>query len=354
MENAEVTEDGAETHVPMPSGQEVEELREEVEQLRKQLQELKQAEASARAVAKMAEPVQAAATPAPVPDAPAAIAMSLPRAAEPTVLMGANEPAPTFATPAVPQPIQPPVAASVPEPHDASKVAGLAEDVAEAKRTEAKVGTERKGQVPMSLPNWAKPKLEPPKIDPEQEVIDQLLPEPELDFSKAPKLVRSDDPNDPFSIYKPTRAKMGKWTLTALIVVLVGMVAAGVWKLGVVQNLMMRRQRNAVATAVATPPASVPAKAVAANGQLAESGAAATPTPVTATVKAVTPSVAPAKEITAEIPPNGKRAKGAKAADFHTAGPTPDAARKVVAKNNANAASKGAKKKKRQKKWSKK
>ena len=339
VESAEITEDGAEVHAPMPSDKEVEELREEVELLRKQLQELKQAEDSAKAVARMAEPVEHGPGPvaaAPVAAAPPAIAMSLPRAAEKPELMDANEPAPTVtpaaaAPPTVPPPT-PPVQMAPPPALD--KTFGLASDVAEANRNEQRAVEARKPQTPMALPNRV---VE--KIDPEQEVIDQLLPQPALDFSKAPKFVRSEDPNDPYSIYKPTRAKMGKWTLVALVMVLVATLTASVWKLGVVQNLMTARQRKAAVAAQTMPTApAVTAKTVA-PGPVAGTNASKeveTATPGTAAAATVTPeTTAPSAVVAAERPKEivkGSAGKTAKASDFHAAGPTPDATAKTVEK----------------------
>ena len=79
--------------------------------------------------------------------------------------------------------------------------------------------------------------MAPAKIDPEQEVIDQLLPQPELDFSKAPIPPKRGDWDDPYSIYKPERAKIGKQVLVLLALVLVGVVGLGALKLGVVDRL---------------------------------------------------------------------------------------------------------------------
>jgi TonB family protein len=359
VESAEITEDGAEVHAPMPSDKEVEELREEVELLRKQLQELKQAEDSAKAVAKMAEPVEHAPAPVaatPDPVVPPAIAMSLPRAAEKPVLMDANEPAPTFTAPVTgppPTPLPTPPVQVAPQtpmapPPALARTFGLSSDVAEANRNAQKAVEARKPPTPMALPNRV---VE--KIDPEQEVIDQLLPQPALDFSKAPKFVRSEDPNDPYSIYKPTRAKMGKWTLTALALVLVGAVTIGVWKLGVVQNLMTARQRKAAAAAQSVPTApAVTAKTVApvAVAGTNEAKAVETATPGTAGAAAVTPeTTAPAAVVSAEQLKEivkGSAGKTAKAADFHAAGPSPDVTSKVPEKNTAGASRKAAGKKK--------
>lgn len=327
VESAEVTEDGAEVHGPAPTDQEVEELREEVELLRKQLEELKRAETSAKAVAKMAEPAK---------EAPTQVAAEKPE------LMQTSEPAPTNApaandwTPAV-------VPASPSVPPGLSKNFGLSSDVAEAKRSEQVVAGGRTTHVGMSLPN-----REAPRIDPEQEVIDQLLPQPALDFSKAPTMVRGADPNDPYSIYKPTRAKMGKWTLVALVMVLVGVVGGGVWKSGVVQSIVGARRSKEASTVAASPvrtagvPQTVATNATEpGNADAAEGKAAAV---VTAPAGVAAPSGAV----------NGKGLKPAKAADFHAAGPTPEAPNPVAAKKNesgadaakrANSAAKGVKKK---------
>ncbi len=303
VESAEVTEDGAEVHGPAPTDQEVEKLREEVELLRKHLAELKQAETSARAVAKMAEPA-----------APTQVAAEKPE------LMQTSEPAPVNApvvndfTPAV-------VVAPPSAPPGLAKNFGLSSDVAEAKRSE-QVAAGRTTHVGMALPNRPAP-----KIDPEQEVIDQLLPQPALDFSKAPTMVHGADPNDPYSIYKPTRAKMGKWTLVALMLVLAGVVGAGVWKSGVVQSIVSARRGKEAATVAAAPVTAtgVP-KAAATNG--AEAGNA-----VSGEGKAAAEVATPA-DVRGAV--NGKDLKPAKASDFHAAGPTPDAANLVAEKKNGS------------------
>ncbi len=326
VETAEVTEDGAETHAPAPTGQEVEELREQVELLRKQLAELKQAETSARAVAQMAEP---AAISVPVTPPPAVESRSI-AAERPVELMDNSEPAPTLAPEikiAVPPPpvtLVPPVAAPS-APPALTKNFGLSADVAQAKRGEQVLATGRTTHVAMSLPN-----REAAKIDPEQEVIDQLLPQPSLDFSKAPALVRGADPNDPYSIYKPTRAKMGKWTLVALVMVLAGVVGAGVWRSGVVQSLLSMRHKK-----------EIPEEATAGPGKSAAAGQAVATKDGEPANGGATEKRAEAPVATAAAPSTlvvSKDLKGAKAADFHAAGPVPEAPSKVAEKKNGKEA----------------
>ncbi|HEY2119600.1 MAG TPA: TonB family protein [Candidatus Acidoferrum sp.] len=342
ISTAEVTEDGAEVHAPPPSDEEVESLREEVEALRKQLQQLMQAEETAKAVAKLAEPA-AGSAPMPVQVAPAApvsppapVVASVPRVEE--QVMSANEPAPTF--PSASAPIVPPTvaaAASDQVPAAPWKSYGLSDDVAAANHQKTlHASSGRPGQVAMSLPN----RDAAPKVDPEQEVIDQLLPQPALDFSKVPKQVHGTDPNDPYSIYKPAKAKMEKWLLVLLAVVLVGVVGGGVWKLGVIQNIGKRRLQKAAAGEQMKV---VPAPVAAANG----SGAAND----TAAPDGNTAAIAPAVAVNPPLP-NAKEKKGANAGDFHTAGPTPEAVSKEaergadVGKRSTSAAAKGASKKK--------
>ncbi len=59
------------------------------------------------------------------------------------------------------------------------------------------------------------------EIDP----LEDLLPKPALDFSRAPKHV---DPNDPFNIYRPERKGVGKQELVVGAVVLAVVLVAGV------------------------------------------------------------------------------------------------------------------------------
>jgi TonB family protein len=59
------------------------------------------------------------------------------------------------------------------------------------------------------------------EIDP----LEDLLPKPALDFSRAPKHV---DPNDPFNIYRPERKGVGKQELVVGAMVLTVVLVAGV------------------------------------------------------------------------------------------------------------------------------
>jgi TonB family protein len=315
ISTAEVTEDGAEVHAPPPSQAEVEVLREQVEVLRKQLQELKQAEQVAKAVAKMAEPV----VPAPPPPMPG----NLPRAEE--QVMSANEPAPAFPSADATPIVAPKVAEAASQQVPAAPWKSYSEDVAAANHEKPQVPVSaRPSQIAMTLPN----RDLVPKIDPEQEAIDQLLPQPALDFSKMPKYVPGADPDDPYSIYKPAKARMEKWILVLLVLVLVASVSGGVWKLGVIQNIVKSRAQKAAATAQARNSPTVPAAASTGDSDASES---AMPEQNSATPAITSPVAANASPNAA----SAKEKKDAMAADFHTAGPTPDAvtadARKAVA-----------------------
>ncbi len=200
VESAENTEDSGTPLTVAPTGKEVAELREEVEALRRQLQEMKKAEAAAKAVANMAAPGEST---------PASQNWVAPVAGKKQeTLASVNDQTPI--APAAP--VAPAVAATV---------------------------VARNSHVAMSLPN-----REPARIDPEQEVIDQLLPQPALDFSKAPIPPKRGDWDDPYSIYKPTRAKLGKWVLVLLALALVGVVALGAWKLGFLARLTAAVKRT--------------------------------------------------------------------------------------------------------------
>ena len=191
---------------------------------------------------------------------------------------------------------------------------GLAEDVAVAnKRAQTAAPTptptsERKPQTPMALPN----RNLTPKVDPEQELIDQLLPQPALDFSKAPKHLNDVNPDDPYSIYKPTKAKMEKWILVTLVLVLVGAVGLGVWKLGLIQRFAWHSaKKNAPATQSVAAPTPVPPVTAAAEKE---------PPPADRS-----PAGENAASATGTKPPlDETERKAPNAADFHTAGPTPE------------------------------
>lgn len=209
-----IEESGADVEA-MPTDKEVEELREKVEALRRQLDELRRAETSAKTVTAMAGSAEAA-----------------------------------------------PVAAL-------GKVAS--EDQA-TRVQEVEPVVARSSHVAMKLPNQA-----PAKIDPELAVIDQLLPQPALDFSKAPILER--DPNDPYSIYKPTRAKVEKWLLVLLVMGLVAAVGVGALSLGLLNRFKAAREKTEQAREVAAAKVPESAKSAAkpkAGGDVAGTGAATT------------------------------------------------------------------------------
>ncbi len=111
---------------------------------------------------------------------------------------------------------------------------------------EAAPAAERNSHVPMQLPHGASeeqettnPELQMQEMaesDPEAELLDELLPKPALDFSKVPKRGAADG-EEPYSIYKPERAKIEKIALGVLAVVLVGAIGFGVWQLGLLARL---------------------------------------------------------------------------------------------------------------------
>ena len=291
VESAEKIEESGVPEPATPTGKEVEELRGEVEALRRQLGEMKRAEAAAKAVANMTAPTEN------TPAARSGSSEILEPAYESKPTKIANVSAPT------PEPVAPPVPVVTPEP----------------------VAT-RKSHVAMSLPN--RPAV---KIDPEQEVIDQLLPRPELDFSNAPIPSKYRDPNDPYSIYKPTRAKMGKWTLVLLLFVLVGAIGLGAWKLGFVQRLVRSAEQENLAAGEAKPVAAtkvaeVPKSAaplVTAN----DSGAAAT----VANVPASAPAAAMVPKADASVPAAGNAEVNASESESVAAAEPAKKAREKVA-----------------------
>lgn len=333
---AEVTEDSVDVHAPLPSNEEVKSLRGDVAALKEQLKST----AKMAEVAPALEPIEAVAPVAPVGPPQVAVGVQ-------EELMAANEPAPTLpavnvpsfepavvVAPAVPHP--PPLAVPEAKGPVSGKTFALAEDVAAAKKREVKpaVTSGRPGQVAMSLP-----KLEPPKIDPEQEVIDQLLPQPELDFSKIPPPRSSSaDPDDPYSIYKPAKVKREKWVLLLLTVGLLGAVGFGVWKLGLVQGRMTRWADKKSAQVAAKGKTNAAAPTAPATGALVTAAGKETATTENgegaaaqaATEPATAGSDAPPGSATAEnaVPVAVAGNVPAKASDFHAAGPAPDAAAK--------------------------
>jgi TonB family protein len=142
-------------------------------------------------------------------------------------------------------------------------------------------------EVPKSgLPNAGSSKPELPKNDPEADLLDELLPRPALDFSKAPKQVVADG-EGPYAIYKPERVKFGKWALGILALVLVGVLAIGARELGLLAQLRaLTVRKTAPATAVVkqVAPTKTP-DAGAKHATASETTGAANPGP-TADVKA--------------------------------------------------------------------
>ncbi len=262
----ETTEDDRSEPVAAPKSEDVAQLKDEVAALKAQLQELRgkqgpddkeavarrlaAAEAAARSAAeteagqkaeeearKKAEHGRASATEIEAKQraegsaAPATIGMKLP-------IMGAGEPAPEAPAPGMPQ-----------------------EAVPTAKE----------------------------EIDP----LEDLLPKPALDFSRAPKHA---DPNDPFNIYRPERKGIGKQELVVGAVVLAIVLVAGVgaWYKNLLPFLHRAPKENVAVNTTDTANPAAPASGTngAASGATTTNGGSAQPAAVsTAPTRPATPPV---------------------------------------------------------------
>jgi TonB family protein len=243
VEAVEDTEYVLEEPAPAPSKEEVEHLRDEVEMLRQQLREMSRAGTGPKMESNpesKSEPIegskpkriQAPATAARASTRPEdTIGVAIPWPKEPEMVQAelAREAAPEEARSSH-------VKMQLPRASDAEpEIAGQESPVT--------------GSVPQQQ---TRPQL--PPNDPEADLLDELLPKPALDFSKAPK--RRAKEGEPYSIYKPERAKFGKLALGILSVVLAGALGIGVWQLGLVNRLAaLRLKKNAVAPAVVKPSA---------------------------------------------------------------------------------------------------
>lgn len=232
IESADPIQDDGAATADGPAGEELDELRERVGTLRRQVRELQEAKTSAKTVEEMVG-ADGTGTAAEFAAASERTGSSYEQKVE--MLVPANEPAPIAPLIATAAPFEPAVVVT---------------------RTAAPPAVERSSHVGMSLPN--RPQVKE-TIDAEQEAIDQLLPQPALDFSKAP--IPERDPNDPYSIYKPTRAKMEKWTLGVLVLVLAGAVGFGIWSVGVVPRLVRWMNRTTPAAKTSEAPKRAPAAA---------------------------------------------------------------------------------------------
>ena len=266
VEAEEITEDDRSEPLAAPKSEDVAQLKDEVAALKAQLQELRgkqgpddkeavarrlaEAEAAARSAAetearqkaeeearKKAERGSAPTTEIEAKQwaegsvAPATIGMKLP-------IMGVGEPAPAAPAPGMPQ-----------------------EAVPTAKE----------------------------EIDP----LEDLLPKPALDFSRAPKHV---DPNDPFNIYRPEREGVGKQELVVGAVVLAVVLVAGVgaWYKNLLPFLHRAPKENvAVNTAdTANPVGPTSGTNSASSGATTTNGGSAQPAAMSATpTRPTTPPV---------------------------------------------------------------
>ena len=251
--SAEATEEPAAEPVAAPKTEEVDSLRQEVEALREQLKALTEAKKKEQEEAdrKAAEAVRKAQEEADA--AIAALAAKRDAATKPLIKM--NLPAAPTVAP------QPAVAASpkplVPQPMQPLKSS-------------------------QPLPKPAKPLTPPENSSPsaERDAFEDLLPEPELDFSNAP--IPGERPDDDrYSIYKPLRKKVG--VRDAILVVATTLLLAGGIGFAWYKDKLPMARRNAPGPAPA--PAAAVKTAPAANSATPASspakGSAATPTPST-------------------------------------------------------------------------
>jgi TonB family protein len=247
--SAEATEEPAADLVTAPNTEEVNLLRHEVDALREQLKTLtetkkKEEEEAARKAAEVVRKAQE--------EADAAIAtLAAKRDAATKPLIRMNLPAASVAPePSVTSPLKPPAARTSPSQ-------------------------------PLPLPQ-AKSLATPenPGHSAVREAFEDLLPEPELDFSKAPIPSQLPEDDDRYSIYKPLRKKVGLRD-AILTVAATFLLAAGIGFAWYSDKLPMARRKpaapGATAKTAAAPQPAAPATAVA-------KGSAPIATPATATV----------------------------------------------------------------------
>jgi TonB family protein len=252
--SAETTEEPAAEPVAAPKTEEVDSLRQEVEALREQLKALTEAKKKEQEEAdrKAAEAVRKAQEEADA--AIAALAAKRDAATKPLIKM--NLPAASIVAP------EPSVAASakplVPQPTQPLKSS-------------------------QPLPKSPAKPLTPPENSShsaERDAFEDLLPEPELDFSNAP--IPGERPDDDrYSIYKPLRKKVG--VRDAILVVATTLLLAGGIGFAWYKDKLPMARRNAPAPAPA-PAATVktaPAAKSATPASSPANGPATTPTPST-------------------------------------------------------------------------
>lgn len=284
VQSSEPAEDDAGVPTEAPSNEEVALLRSEVEALREQLRSLqsKPKEVAPEPDFLPPPPVQAVAPPPPAPlpasdpvpvppssPEPETSAAPSPPASAPSIIRMSlpASPAATSAPPAAPATEEPPPAhvpddaAAVPWPKDMT--AGMA--------------------------------VEPESHSAAREAMEELLPEPALDFSKAP--AARPEGYDFDSIYKPLRKPLPKWIPFVLVFFILGGIAGAAWHLKLLPTTWP--WKNAVAPAAVRHPVQPhPANATpAANPSTAPAGnanTAATTTPAPATATSSNPAATPA------------------------------------------------------------
>jgi TonB family protein len=155
--------------------------------------------------------------------------------------------------------------------------------------------------------------------------IEELLPKPALDFTKAPKGL---DPNDPYNIYKPMRKKAGWVEIVVALVLVVALVGGGGYAWYMNKLPFYHRGPKVVAVAPSKPaPAAKPATPAAASSTAAPNATATTPAaspatgaPTSADVAAAKPNATntDAKSETPEKPAEEEKAPAAKSTDAKT------------------------------------
>jgi TonB family protein len=273
--SAETTEEPAAEPVAAPKTEEVDSLRQEVEALREQLKALTEAKKKEQEEAdrKAAEAVRKAQEEADA--AIAALAAKRDAATKPLIKM--NLPAASIVAP------EPSVAASpkplVPQPTQPLKSS-------------------------QPLPKSPAKPFTPPENSShsaERDAFEDLLPEPELDFSNAP--IPGERPDDDrYSIYKPLRKKVG--VRDAILVVATTLLLAGGIGFAWYKDKLPMARRNAPA----------PAPAPAATVKTAPAAKSATPASSPANGPATTPTPSTPASAPAGAPTDAKSAEAGAAA----------------------------------------
>ena len=264
--SAETTEEPAAEPVAAPRTEEVDSLRQEVEALREQLKALTESKRKEEeeATRKAAEAVRKAQEEADA--AIAALAAKRDPAAKPLIKM--NLPAASTVTPEAAE-AAPPKTIPAPQPVKSSR----------------------------ALPTSPAKPFTPPensRHSAERDAFEDLLPEPELDFSSAP--IPGERPDDDrYSIYKPLRKKVG--VRDAILVVATTLLLAGGIGFAWYKDKLPMARRNASAPAPAAAAKTAPAAKPANPATSPAKGPAATPT---SSLPASAPAAAPTDAKSAE------------------------------------------------------